>query len=182
MGNTLHVSYFNYENGGVLNPEAGPNGPFRYDFNGLVRVVGANNEWPDILMMGEGYCYHLEQGKVAKEAAITLQRASKKPYFPFIGALPGNWSVAPPVMFVNTATIKIIRWHHPSDADFAWSKYNLLEVVHKETKQPFHAIVIHGYTDDGDKRLADAKMLRRYGDGERNYPCIVGGDWCAVPS
>jgi hypothetical protein len=133
-------------------------------------------------MMGEGYCYHLEEGKAAIEAAAMLRGVSDKPYWPLLGALPGDWSVAPPVVYVNMDTIDIIRWHHPSDADFAWYKYNLLEAVHKETGQPFHAIVVHGYTDDGDKRLADAKKLQRYGDGLNSYPCIVGGDWCSVPS
>lgn len=140
MVGVLHVSYFNYENGGVLNPEDGPNGPFHYDFNGLARVVGADDEWPDVLMMGEGYCYHLEEGRAAKEAATMLQHVSNKPYWPLLGALPGDWSVAPPVVFVNLDT------------------------------------------NDGDKRLADVKNLRPYGDGVNNWPCIVGGDWCAVPS
>lgn len=176
----LHVGYFNYKDGGILNPDDGPNGPFRYDFSGLTRVVGKDNAWPHILVMGEGYCYKENNGAAAKAAAEAMYEAGGRHYIPLIGTLPRDWSMAPPVVFVDRETISIHRWHQPTDADFAGHKRNLLVASRKGRRGKFHIIAIHGDTDDGDMRLADAKKLRRY--GESSIPCLVAGDWYCTPS
>lgn len=180
MASTIHFGYFNYENGGILNPEDGPNGPFRYDYSGLVRVVGEGDAWPDILIMGEGYCYKEKRNKAARKAASVMRKASGRKYKALVGTLPRNWSMAPPVVFVDERVVTIKRWHQPADADFASHKRNLLEAIWKDSGMPFQVIAIHGDTDDGDMRLADAKKLRRYAESKTR--CLVAGDWYCVPS
>jgi hypothetical protein len=55
---SLHVGYFNYQDGGHVGTEVSDELTiYHYDYQGLVDVAGQDNEWPDVLVMGEGNFY-----------------------------------------------------------------------------------------------------------------------------
>lgn len=179
----IDFAYFNFEHGGLIGGEDRFYGSGRsYRFDGLVRVAGDQGRWPHILVMGESERYEYDGGHGAWEAAAAMRAAGGRPYVPLIGSLPREWGPFAPVIFADAQSVVIRRWYDHRCPDFAARYRNLLVATlpGRGGEEVFQVVAVHGDLSGGEARLADAQALRRFADPA--VPCLIAGDWNAVPS
>lgn len=175
----IDFAYINYEHGG-LDGGSYHGSTGSYDFTGLVRILGDQDRWPDVAVVGEAEQYEFRGGAGLYGAASALSEASGKPYLPVLGTLPREWGPIGPAMFIDAQKIRVRRWHSGREPDFYARNRNLLVATLAGRTDVFHVVSGHGDIFDTDMRLADAKMLRRYANPA--IPCAVMMDWNSVLS
>jgi endonuclease/exonuclease/phosphatase family metal-dependent hydrolase len=179
----IDFAYFNYEHGGLVDGGDHFSGSGRgYDFGGLVRVAGDGGRWPHVLVMGEADRHGYAGGEGMWEAAAAMRAAGGRPYVPLLGSLPREWGPHAPVIFADTQSVVIRRWHDHRQPDFAARNRNLLaaSLPGRPGDEIFQVVAVHGDLYSGDMRLADAQALRRLADPA--IPSLIAGDWNSVPS
>jgi hypothetical protein len=176
----IDLSYFNYEHGGLQGVTSYSGGGTDYDYAGLVRVMSHGGRWPHVLVMGEGDRYEYNGGEGMWEAAAAMRAAGGRPYVPLLGSLPRQWGPFAPVIFFDPQAVVVRRWFDHRCPDFAARNRNLMMAGLPGRDDVFRLITGHGDINDGDERLADAKMLHRFADPA--IPCAILMDWNCVPS
>jgi hypothetical protein len=183
----LHMGYFNYEHGGI-GREAGENigqyfesAVYGYDYDGLVRVVGQDDAWPDILVMGEGDRYEYDGMNGAWGAAEAMKQAGSPPYTPLLGRLANNSGSCGPVVFVDFQKVTPQRWYGGEEPGANERNRNLLVGYPSECpKSRFYLMADHGNIHGGAGRLRDVERYRRLADAARR--AILVADWNGVQS
>lgn len=173
----IRFSYFNYARGGRPNTGYTGDSEGPCDYTGLVEVM--RDDWPDVLVMGEGERYELHGRKGAWEAAAAMRAAGGPPYVPHCCSLPRDGMFAP-VIFTNATTIVVRRFYDHRLPDFAGRNRNLLEFTLPDRDQVMRVLGWHGDIHSGDARLADARTFDRFADP--SIPCAILADWNSVPS
>jgi endonuclease/exonuclease/phosphatase family metal-dependent hydrolase len=171
------IDYINFEHGG-----RGPGADYfgdgdSYDFGGLVRIM-SSGRWPHILGIGEADRWDFNGGEGAHQACAALRAAGGPPYVPLVGSLPRQGGEFAPAILYDPRLIQVHRWYCHRLPDFSARNRNLL--IASIAGHPFRVVVIHGDINDGDMRLADAKMLARF--AAPDIPCVIIGDWNSTPS
>jgi hypothetical protein len=174
----IDFAYFNYAHGGRKGANSAGDGG-AYDFTGLVRVIGHENRWPDVLIMGEADRYDFNGGEGLWGAVAAMADAKGPAYTPFVCSLPRQWGPFAPAIFVNTQKLRIHRFYDHRLPDFAARRRNVLEARIPGRNDLFRVATGHGDLSGGDQRLADARMFRMLVHPE---PCIIGMDWNSVLS
>jgi hypothetical protein len=181
----IDISYFNYERGGLQttnDPGALDPSGYGYDCAGLVRVMAVDEQWPDILVLGEGERYELNGQEGARDAARAMREAGGPAYEPLFCSLPGEWGPFAPVIYIDPTRIVARRWYSHHAPDFADRNRNLLiaSLPGRPNDDVFRLVTGHGDLFDNDARLAASKKLRRLAGPA--VPCMVLMDWNSVPS
>lgn len=156
----IDLAYFNYEHGGTPgstrhNLEFG-----RYDYAGLVRVMGEDGRWPHLFVMGEGDYYDFFGGRGMWGAVEAMRNAGGRAYVPLPCALPRQWGPFAPVIFYDAQVLIVVRWYDHRAPDFAARNRNLLMVKPVGGEETLHVSTTHGDLHDPLLRWGDARCLR----------------------
>lgn len=174
----IDFAYWNFAHGGRVGANSSGDGG-AYDFRPLVRVIGHERRWPDVLILGEADRYDFNGGEGLWDAAAAIRDAKGPAYTPFMCSLPRDWGPFAPAIFVNTEKIQIHRFFDHRLPDFAARRRNVLEARIPGREDIFRVVTGHGDLFGGEQRLADAKTYRML---VHPVPCIIGQDWNSVPS
>lgn len=176
----LDFAYINYEHGGS-NHGSWFGTPGSFQFDGLVRLLGEDDRWPDVVAVGEAERWGFDGGTGLYGAAAALSEASRRPYLPMLGTLPGDAGPVGPAVFVDAQKVRVLNWYGGLEPDFYSRNRNLLRAFPAGRPDDiFHVVTGHGDIFDGDARLAAAKKLRRYANPK--IPAVIMMDWNSVLS
>lgn len=168
----IDFMYWNFAHGGRR-------GKGVYDLRPLVRVVGHQNRWPAVLIVGEADEYDYAGGAGLWDAAAAMRDANGPAYIPLMCGLPRDWGPYAPAMFVDTQRLQVHRFYDHRLPDFAARLRNILELRIPGRSDIFRVGTGHGDLSGGEQRLADARMYRMLDAG---VPTIIGMDWNCVLS
>jgi hypothetical protein len=176
----IDFAYINFEHGGGSQGSyLGTPGPF--DMSGLVRILGEDQRWPDIAVIGEGERWEFDGGAGLSEATTALSEASGRPYASELGTLAREWGPIGPAIIWDAAKINKERFYSGREPDFYARNRNLfIGSVRGERSKRFHVVAHHGHIHDSDQQLADNKGFRRY--ATEDIPCAILADWNSVLS
>lgn len=175
----IDFAYWNFAHGGRRGANSGGDGG-TYDFRPLVRVIGHQGRWPDVLIMGEADRYDFNGGEGLWGAVAAMREAGGRVYTPFMCQLPRDWGPFAPAMFVDTQKVQIRRFYDHRLPDFAARRRNVLEARIPGHDDIFRVVTGHGDLTGGEQRLADARALRAFSNP--SVPCIIGMGWGSVLS
>lgn len=174
----IDFSYVNYAHGGSDHGSwFGTPGSFQ--FEGLVRLLGDEDRWPDVAVVGEAERWGFDGGAGMYGAAAALSDASGRPYLPVLGSLPRESGPVGPAMFVDAQKVRVKNWYAGHEPDFYARNRNCLRarLAGRPEEDFFHVVSGHGDIFDELLRLSDAKALRRYASPQ--WPCAILMDWNA---
>jgi hypothetical protein len=155
----IDLAYFNYAHGGLIGGGARGGGA-GYDYTGLVRVIGEDDRWPHLLVMGEGDRYEFDGGDGMWGAAEAMREAGGRPYVPLPCSLPREWGPFAPVIFFDAQTLIVKHFYDHRAPDFAARNRNVLEVRPVGSGERLFAATTHGDLYDAGLRDQDARHLR----------------------
>lgn len=171
--------YVNYEHGGLLEDPTGlglhVGEGYGYDHARLVRLLGEDEEWADIAVIGEGDRWEFWAGRGAWEAIDAIAEAGGPNYAWFPTRLPREWGPFSPAILYNPQTIRIKRYFSPHAPDFAARTRNLLVFRPVQGSEHFFLVPIHGEPSVPGYRAMDAQMLWWLASSRRNS--ILIGDF-----
>lgn len=158
----LDLAYINYEHGGLIgaNHELHVGDGYGYDYTGLVRIMGEDDRWPDLFVMGEGDRYEYWGGRGAWEAIDAMASAGGRSYAWMPCVLPREAGPFAPVIFYDPQTVRVGRYYSPHAPDFAARTRNLLIARPAKGGEQFHLVPIHGDPSVPAYRTMDAETLR----------------------
>src|SRR5262245_62968159 len=114
----IDLAYFNFEHAGRADANAlGDGGD--YDFRGLVRVMGEDDRWPQLLVMGEADYCEFWGGKGMYGAAAAMRAGGGRPYVPLPCSLPREWGPFAPAIFYDAQVLEVDRYYHHRAPDAA---------------------------------------------------------------
>jgi hypothetical protein len=172
----IDFAYVNYEHGGSTDGSAGSLGR-SYQFDGLVRLLGDQDRWPDIAVMGEAEGYEFGGGAGLYGAASALSEASGRGYTPLLGTLPREWGPIGPALFVDTAKVRIHNFFSGREPDFYARNRNLLVASLAGRADHFRVVAYHGDYNDSVMQVHDVRPYRRYANP--SIPTALIGDFNA---
>jgi hypothetical protein len=171
----VDLAYFNFEHGGMVNASTRGDVPGGYDFTGLVRVLGQDDRWPHIIVMGEGDYYEYWGGAGMWGAAEAMRDAGGRAYVPLPCHLPREWGPFAPVIFFDAQTLIVTRYFDHRAPDFSGRNLNTLKVRPAGGGDELHVAALHGDLHEAAYRLADAKNLRWLAAEDK--VSVVLADW-----
>lgn len=174
----LDFAYLNYEHGGLVGhrDELHVGDGYRYDYTKLVRIMGEEDRWPDVLVLGECDRYEFWGGRGAWEAIDAMAEAGGRTYTWLPCALPRGWGPFAPAIFVDTQTVRIKRFYSPHAPDFANRTRNLFIARPARGDQEFRLVPIHGDPYVPEYRAMDAEALWWLARQE-SIPTLLAGDF-----
>lgn len=170
----IDFAYWNYEHGGRRDADSGGNGG-SYDFEPLCRVVGHEDRWPHVLILGEADRYDFDGGAGLWGAAAAMREAGGRVYTPLMCSLPRDWGPFAPAIFVDLQTVQVDRFYDHRLPDFAARRRNVLQAFLPGREDLFRIVTGHGDLGGGLQRLLDAQALRPL--AHPGVPTIIGMDW-----
>ncbi|SEP53963.1 hypothetical protein [Amycolatopsis saalfeldensis] len=156
---TIDLAYFNFEHGGLIGGGARGGGS-GYDFTGLVRVMGEDDRWPNLFVMGEGDRYEFNGGQGKWGAVAAMRAAGGRPYVPLPCELPRQWGPFAPVIFYDAQTVVVSRFYDHRAPDFAARNSNLVTIRPVTGGDELYVTTTHGDLNDPALRESDAKAMR----------------------
>jgi endonuclease/exonuclease/phosphatase family metal-dependent hydrolase len=172
----LDIAYINYAHGGSTGDDLhiGDAGS-GYDHAGLVRILGEDNRWPDIVVMGEGDRYEFCGGRGGWEAVAAIAGAGGPSYAWLACSLPRQWGPFAPQIFYNPRTVRIHRFFSAHAPDFAERTRNVLIASPATSGKTLYLAATHGDTTSPDLRLQDAMALRWL--AREDQLSVIAGDF-----
>ncbi|MFD2422404.1 hypothetical protein [Amycolatopsis pigmentata] len=175
----IDVCYWNYAHGGRTHAnDVGEGG--NYNFEPLCRVIGEDDRWPHILILGEADRYDWDGGAGKWGAAAAMRAAGGRPYTPLMCHLPRDWGDFAPAIFVDLQAVEVWRFRQPHQPGYAARRRNVLEARIPGRADVWRVVTGHGDLSGGLQRLLDAQELRPLANPE--FPCVIGMDWNSTPS
>ncbi len=171
----IDLAYFNYEHGGMVGHSDRGDGGGAYFYDGLVNVMGENDRWPDLFVMGEGDRYEFSGGLGAWGACAAMSQAGGRHYAWLACHLPRDWGPFAPVIFYDPQTVQVYRFYSRHAPDFAARNRNILIARPRAGGVLFQIAAIHGDFLDQSMRTHDAAMLRWFGNDTMSSAIL--GDW-----
>jgi hypothetical protein len=156
---TIDMAYFNYEHGGLIGRTARGGGS-GYDYRGLVRVMGKDDRWPNVFVMGEGDLYDYDGGTGMWGAVEAMREAGGRAYVPLPCSLPRQWGPWAPVIFYDAQTLIVKHFYDHRAPDFASRNRNVLEIRAVGSREILFICTGHGDLNDTELRRQDAENLR----------------------
>lgn len=158
----MHVdlAYFNYEHGGLIGATSRGDEYQGYDYTGLVRVMGEDDRWPHLFVMGEGDFYDFFAGKGKWGAVEAMRNAGGRAYVPLVCSLPREWGPFAPVIFYDAQSLLVDRFFDHRVPGFGARNRNLLRIKPVGGSNVLHVTTLHGDLYEEIYRSADAKELR----------------------
>lgn len=178
----IDIAYFNYEHGGMdlTGKSKYLGGIGAYSLKGLVDVAGQDDNWPHILVVGEGDRYDQDGGRIGYAAARAMREAGGRAYVPLFGSLPRNEGMFAPVIFYDAQSVVVKQWYDHRASDFSERGRNLLVACLPGGEKEFYIKAIHGNIYNGGIGWHDATRLRWLANPAT--PSAIIGDWNSVPS
>lgn len=168
----VDLAYFNYEHGGLIGATSRGDEFRGYDYTGLVRVLGEDDRWPHLFVMGEGDFYDYFGGMGMWGAVEAMRAAGGRAYVPLPCSLPREWGPFAPVIFYDAQSLLVDRFFDHRAPGFGARNRNLLRIKPVSGGDMLHVATLHGDMYDEIYRSADAKELRWLAD-ERHLSAVL---------
>lgn len=175
----LELAYINNEHGGL---QEDPDGlglhlgdGFGYDHSGLVRLLGQDDRWPDLAVLGESDRWEFWGGRGGWEAVDAIAEAGGPSYAWLPTVLPREWGPFAPTILYNPQTVRVKRYFSPHAPDFAARTRNLLVFRAATGTEEIFLVPIHGDPYVPGHREMDAELLWWLANDKRSS--ILLGDY-----
>ncbi|WP_215545107.1 hypothetical protein [Amycolatopsis sp. CA-230715] len=171
------ILYVNFDHGGASSDQS-----IDYCMDGLVDLVGANNRWPDLGMIGEANFWRFfgNSGRCAAQIALNAA-APHRNYVIEIGSLPGEWGDIGPALLYDASKVHVHEWHGGHESGFLGRNRNRAVVSPRGAPElKMDLFGTHGHPN-GDLRRQDVERFRPYGTRAAR-PAAVLADWFSHPS
>lgn len=158
----LDIAYINYEHGGLIGDKKCLHigDGYGYNHSGLVRIMGEDDRWPDLFVMGEADRYEYWGGRGAWDAIDAMAVAGGRSYAWVPCALPREYGPFAPIIFYDPQTVRVRRYYSPHAPDFAARTRNLLIARPATGEEEFHLVPVHGDPMCPELRTQDAQTFR----------------------
>lgn len=154
----------NYDNGGLRDG--------LYDFGPAVDAITATPKFCDLIVLNEAKEYGWRGMAGLLDMAHALSEAAGKPLEPLLGTCArGEFG---PAVFYDATMLGVRRFYGYGVPFVPTDKRNWIEMYHRATSAVFGVLPVHWDYQDGDCRLADAKLISWIGG--LPYPALVAGD------